>query len=204
MKLAEVVPQHKLMPLLLPESVAQVVEDASIYRDAGFPYVEIVCRSDCAIEALAQTRRQMPDLYVGAGTVLDLDTAEAALKADAKFLVSPGADPVIMDFAKKHNLEMIPGVLSPTEVAIGLRYGFTIQKLFPAEPEGLDYLSALGSPYTHTGVRMVCGHKIVKENAPAYLKHPMVAAIIADWLVPLHGAALRDELAVTRAWMKSL
>jgi 2-dehydro-3-deoxyphosphogluconate aldolase/(4S)-4-hydroxy-2-oxoglutarate aldolase len=204
MKLAEVVPQHKLMPLLLPESVAQVVEDASIYRDAGFPYVEVVCRTACAIEAIAQTRRQMPDLSVGAGTVLTLDTAEAALKAGAKFLVSPASDPVIMDFAKTHHLEMIPGVLSPTDVALGLRYGFMIQKLFPSEPEGLEYLSALGSPYTHTGVKMVCGHGIVKGNAPGYLNHPLVAAIIADWLVPLHGAALRQELAATRAWMKSL
>jgi 2-dehydro-3-deoxyphosphogluconate aldolase/(4S)-4-hydroxy-2-oxoglutarate aldolase len=204
MRLAESVPQHKLMPLILPESVAQVVEDASIYRDAGFPYVEVVCRSSCALEAIAQTCRQMPDLYVGAGTVLTLDTAEAALKAGAKFLVSPGTDPVIMDFAQAHNLEMIPGILSPTDVAIGLRYGFTIQKLFPAEPDGLEYLSALGSPYTHTGVKMVCGCKIVKENAPAYLKHPLVAAVIGDWIIPLHGAALREELAVTKAWLKSL
>jgi 2-dehydro-3-deoxyphosphogluconate aldolase/(4S)-4-hydroxy-2-oxoglutarate aldolase len=192
------------MPLLTPESVAQVVEDASIYRDAGFPYVEVVCRTDCAIEAIATICRQMPDLYVGAGTVLTLDTAEAALKAGAKFLVSPGTDPVIMDFAKAHNLEMIPGILSPTDVAIGLRYGFTIQKFFPAEPDGLEYLSALGSPYTHTGVKMVCGCKIVKENTPAYLKHPLVAAVIGDWIIPLHGTALREELAVTKAWLKSL
>jgi 2-dehydro-3-deoxyphosphogluconate aldolase/(4S)-4-hydroxy-2-oxoglutarate aldolase len=204
MKLAQVVPQHKLMPLLVPDSVAQVVEDASIYREAGFPYLEVVCRTDCALEAVAQVCRQMPDLYVGAGTVLSLETAEAALHAGAKFLVSPATDPVIMDFAKTHDLEMIPGILTPTDVAIGLRYGFTLQKLFPAEPGGLERLSALGSPYTHTGVKMVCGHQIVKENAPAFLKHPLVAAIIADWLVPLHGAALRAELATTQAWLKSL
>ena len=204
MKLAEVVPQHRLMPLLLPESVAQVVEDASIYRDAGFPYLEVVCRTDCALDAITQVCRQMPHLYVGAGTVLSLETAEAARQAGAKFLVSPAADPVIMEFAKDHDLEMIPGVLTPTDVAVSLRYGFTLQKLFPAEPGGLERLSALGSPYTHTGVKMVCGHQIVKENAPAYLQHPLVAAIIADWLVPLHGAALREELATTQAWVKSL
>jgi 2-dehydro-3-deoxyphosphogluconate aldolase / (4S)-4-hydroxy-2-oxoglutarate aldolase len=204
MRLAESVPQHKLMPLLLAESVAQVVEDASIYRDAGFPYVEVVCRSSCAIEAITQTCKQMPDLYVGAGTVLSIETAELAVKAGAKFLVSPATDPVIMEFAQARQMEMIPGIYSPTDVAIALRHGFTIQKLFPAEPDGLEHLSALGSPYTHTGVKMVCGHKIVKENAPAYLKHPLVAAIIADWLVPLHGTALREELATTKAWLKSL
>jgi 2-dehydro-3-deoxyphosphogluconate aldolase/(4S)-4-hydroxy-2-oxoglutarate aldolase len=204
MRLADAVPQHRLMPLILPDSVAQVVEDASIYRDAGFPYVEVVVRSSFAIEAITQVCRQMPDLYVGAGTILTLDMAEAALKAGAKFLVSPGTDPVILDFAKSHHLEMIPGILSPTEVAIGLRYGCMIQKFFPAEPEGLDHLSALGSPYTHTGVKMVCGHKIVKENAPAYLKHSMVAAVICDWLIHLRGSALREELAVTKGWLKGL
>ena len=204
MRLAEVVPQHKLMPLILPDSVAQVVEDASSYREAGFPYVEVVVRSDCAIEAIAQVRRQMPDLHVGAGTILTLDMAQEALDAGANFLVSPGTDSVILDFAKTHNLEMIPGILSPTEVAIGLRYGCMIQKFFPAEPDGLEHLSALGSPYTHTGVKMVCGSKIVKENAPAYLKHPLVAAVICDWLIPLRGRALREELAVTKGWLKSL
>jgi 2-dehydro-3-deoxyphosphogluconate aldolase/(4S)-4-hydroxy-2-oxoglutarate aldolase len=204
MRLAEVVPQHRLMPLILPDSVAQVIEDTSIYRDAGFPYVEVVVRSSCAIEAIAQVCRQMPDLYVGAGTILTLDTAEAALQAGAKYLVSPGTDPVILDFAQTHGLEMIPGILSPSEVAIGLRYGCMIQKFFPAEPEGLDYLSALGSPFVHTGVKMVCGHKIVKENAPAYLRHPMVAAVICDWLIHLRGSALREELAATKAWLKSL
>jgi 2-dehydro-3-deoxyphosphogluconate aldolase/(4S)-4-hydroxy-2-oxoglutarate aldolase len=204
MKLAEIIPRQRLMPLIFPDSVAQVVEDASIYRNAGYMAVEILCRTPCAIEAITKTCLQMPDLLVGAGTVLSLETAGQAKKAGAKFLVSPGSDPVIMDFAIANGLQMVPGVYSPTDVAIALRYGFTIQKLFPAEPDGIGRLNAFASPYTHTGVKMVVGHQIVRENAPAYLKHPLVAAVIADWLVPLRGTALREELARTTAWFKSL
>jgi 2-dehydro-3-deoxyphosphogluconate aldolase/(4S)-4-hydroxy-2-oxoglutarate aldolase len=202
--LAESVPQHRLMPLISADSVAQVVEDASIYRDAGLPYVEVLCRTGCAIDAIAATARQMPDLVVGAGTVLSLEMAERARKAGARFLVSPATDPVIMDYARRHGLDMVPGVYSPTDVAIALRHGFALQKLFPTEPGGITRLDAFASPYTHTGAKMICSHGVGKANTPAFLKHPLVAAIIADWLVPLRGAALREELAQTRAWLKTL
>lgn len=202
--LAEVVPQHKLMPLIVADSVAQVVEDASIYRDAGIPYVEVLCRTACAIDAIAATVKAMPDLYVGAGTVLTLDTAEQAKKAGAQFLVSPATDPVLLEYAKANGLDFVPGILTPTDVAIAYRHGFMIQKLFPAEPGGLTRLDALASPYTHIGVKFVCGNGLVKTNTPTYLKHPLCAAIIADWLVPLRGAALREELVQTRSWFKTL
>jgi 2-dehydro-3-deoxyphosphogluconate aldolase/(4S)-4-hydroxy-2-oxoglutarate aldolase len=204
MNLAEAIPQYKLMPLIVADSVRQVVEDASIYRDAGIPYVEVLCRTECAIEAIAAVCREMPDLAVGAGTVLSLAMAEEAKKAGVKFLVSPASDPVIMDYAQTNGLDMVPGVYSPTDVAIALRHGFKVQKLFPTEPGGLTRLDALASPYTHTGIKMVCGHGLVKANTPAFLKHPLVAGVIADWLVPLRGGALREELTTTRAWLKSL
>jgi len=203
-KLSDAVPQHKLMPLIFADSVAQVVEDASIYRDAGIPYVEVLCRTDCAIDAIAATVKAMPDLCVGAGTVLSLDMAEQAKKAGAQFLVSPATDPMIMEYAKTNGLDFVPGVFTPTDVAIGIRFGFMIQKLFPAEPGGLGRLDAFGSPYTHVGVKFVCGSGLVKTNTPDYLKHPLCAAVIADWLVHLRGSALRQELTQTRAWFKTL
>lgn len=203
-KLSEVVPQHKLMPLIFANSVAQVVEDASIYRDAGVPYVEVVCRTDCAIDAIAATVKAMPDLYVGAGTVLSLETAESAKKAGAQFLVSPGANPAIMEYSRTNGLDFIPGVITPTEVAISLYYGFKIQKLFPAEPGGLALMDVLTGPYQHAGVKFICASGLVKANAPAYLKHPLCAAVIPDWVVFLSGAALREELTQTRAWFKTL
>ena len=203
-QLIDALPQHKLMPLIFAENVAQVVEDAGIYRDAGIPYVEVLCRTECAIEAIAATTKAMPDLYVGAGTVLSLDLATEAKKSGAKFLVSPASDPAIMDFAKSNGLDMVPGVYSPTDVAIALRYGFKVQKLFPTEPGGLARLGAFASPFTHTGLKIVCGHGLIKANTPEFLKHPLVTAVIADWLVPLRGAMLREELSQTRAWFKTL
>jgi 2-dehydro-3-deoxyphosphogluconate aldolase/(4S)-4-hydroxy-2-oxoglutarate aldolase len=204
-KLADYIPRQRLMPLIFPHSVEQVVDDTAAYRDAGFKVVEILCRSDCAIESIARVRKLMPDLFIGAGTVLTLDTAGQAKQAGAEFLVSPGTDPVILDYAVKNGLDMIPGIYSPSEVAVALRYGFTIQKFFPAEPHGLEHLDALASPFGHTPVKMICGRGIEKHNAEAYLKHKLVGAIIADWILAANGTPrLREELAAAQVWLKSL
>jgi 2-dehydro-3-deoxyphosphogluconate aldolase/(4S)-4-hydroxy-2-oxoglutarate aldolase len=204
MILAEVVPKMKWMPIIPADSPEQVVEDATSFRDAGFPVVEILCRTPAAIEAIRETIKQVDNLYIGAGTVLSLTMAEAAVKAGAKFLVSPAADPVIMDFAKEQKLQFVPGVHTPTDVAVALRYGHTLQKFYPAGPNGgVRYIEALWGPFGSHGVRFIAAEAINKKNYLEYLRHPMVVAVIGEWLPPLRGQALRDELVVVKELLKA-
>jgi 2-dehydro-3-deoxyphosphogluconate aldolase/(4S)-4-hydroxy-2-oxoglutarate aldolase len=204
MILAQALPTLKLMPLVAAESAAQAIEDATIFRDAGYPYVEVLCRTPQAVEIIGQVTRALPDLFVGAGTVLTPERAEAAIAAGAKFLVSPALDPAVMEVAKKHNLQYMPGVYTATEVAIAYRNGYTWLKLFPIITGGLPHLDALGSPFGHTGLKLVVGCGVTKENYAAYLQHPMVGAIIPDWLSALRGKALRDEISLTKKLLQSV
>jgi 2-dehydro-3-deoxyphosphogluconate aldolase/(4S)-4-hydroxy-2-oxoglutarate aldolase len=205
MNLAQVIPQLKWMPIIVADSPGQAVEDATSYRDAGFPVVEILCRTPAAIDSIRETTRQVKELFVGAGTVLTIEMAERAVESGAQFLVSPGTDPVIMDFARRHNLQFVPGVHTATDVAIALRHGHMLQKFFPAGPAGgLDYIDGLASPFTHTGVRFIAGHGINKKNYVEYLRHPLVCAIIGDWLPGLRGQDLRDELAELPKLLKAV
>ena len=193
------------MPLLFANSVEEVASDAAIYHEAGFPYVEILCRTRFAMDAIRETHRRLPGLLIGAGTVLTEAQGEEAVAAGAAFIVSPACDPVILEFAKSRGLPMIPGIYTPTDVAVALRYGFNLQKLFPAEISGgPNYLSALGSPFGHTPVKMVVGQGVTRELCPSYLKHPLVGAVIAEWLLGLHGDVLRETLRDTQAWFKEL
>jgi 2-dehydro-3-deoxyphosphogluconate aldolase/(4S)-4-hydroxy-2-oxoglutarate aldolase len=205
MNLAQILPTHKLMPLVAAESSAQAIEDATSFRDAGFPYVEILCRTPNAVEIIGEACRALPDLFIGAGTVLTVEVGERAIAAGAKFLVSPALDPAVMELAKRHSLQYVPGVYTPSDVAIAMRNGYVWQKLFPTGPAGgIDYINALASPFGHTQLRLIAGCGVTKENYAAYLTHPLVGAIIPDWLSSLRGKALREEIAVTKKLLQAI
>ena len=123
-----------------------------------------------------------------------------AAAAGAQFIVSPAMDPVVSDTARKHGLPFIPGVCTPTDMAIGMREGYTLQKFFPAEQSGgVVWIDAIASPYGHTPLRLIAGGGVVRTNVAAYWKNPLIAAIIADWLVPAEGEELRRQLSETSA-----
>jgi len=205
MNLAQTLPSFKLMPLVAAESTAQAIEDATTFRDAGYPFVEILCRTPQAVEIIGEACRALPDLFIGAGTVLTVELGEQALAAGAKFLVSPACDPAIMELAKRRGVQFIPGVYTPSDVAIAMRQGYNLLKLFPAGPAGgVEYISALGSPFGHTKLQLIAGCGITKDNYVSYLQHPLVAGLIPDWLSPLRGKALRDELPATKKLLASV
>ena len=152
------------------------------------------------MESIRLGRKTYPNLQIGAGTVLTPETANQAAEAGAHFIVSPAMDPVVSSEARKLGLLFIPGVCTPTDVAIGMREGYTLQKFFPAEQcGGVAWMNALASPYGHTPLRLIAGSGIVKTNVAGYWKHPLIAAIIADWLVLAQGDALREQIAGTPA-----
>lgn len=190
------------MPTLLPDQVAQTLDDIAIYRAAGHGAVEILMRTPLALDAVRAARRAHPDMLIGAGTVLTPGQVDQALEAGAQFIVSPAIDPVVAAAVKRHGLDFIPGVCTPTDVAVALREGFSLLKLFPVQlpalerllPESTEYLEALASPFGHTPLRVIAAYGVSKANFAAYLSHRLVGGVIAGWLHNLHGDILRQEL----------
>lgn len=115
--------------------------------EAGIPIVEITMTVPGAVEVIAQLARTYPGLIVGAGTVLDADTAQRCLDAGARFLTSPGLVPEVVEFALKKETVIIPGALTPSEVIAAWRAGVDFVKIFPCAPVGGDkYIRALKVP----------------------------------------------------------
>jgi 2-dehydro-3-deoxyphosphogluconate aldolase/(4S)-4-hydroxy-2-oxoglutarate aldolase len=201
-KLTEFLLRQKTLPTLLPENVPQTMDDIAIYHHAGHRLIEILMRTPHAVEAIRLARRTYPDMVIGAGTVLTPSQVDQAVEAGAQFIVSPAIDPVVGDTVKNHGISFIPGVCTPTDVAVALRLGFDLQKLFPTQlpalekllPESIEYLDALASPYGHTPLRLIAAYGVSKENFAASLSHRLVAGVIAGWLYNLHGNALQREL----------
>lgn len=210
-KLIEVLARQKTMPTLLPDQVAQTLEDIAIYRAAGHGAVEILMRTPLALDAVRAARQAHPDMLIGAGTVLTPGQVDQAVEAGAQFIVSPAIDLVVAAAVTRHGLGFIPGVCTPTDVAVALRQGFSLLKLFPVQlpalerllPESTDYLEALASPYGHTPLKVIAAYGVTKANFADYLSHRLVGGVIAGWLHNLHGDVLRHELAETLSLARS-
>jgi len=172
----------RVIPVVEISRVDDAVPLARALVDAGLPCAEITFRTASAAQAIEAIATSVPDIRVGAGTVVTVAQAEAALAAGASFIVAPGFDPAVVDFALEHDVPIMPGVCTPTEVGMALGRGLSVLKLFPAEAAGgVAYLKALAAPFG--GVRFVPTGGIGPDNLAAYLAVKQVIACGGSWMV---------------------
>ena len=166
-----------------PASVDEAVHVGEALLRGGLPVIEVTLRTPIAIEALAAIVKALPDAIVGAGTVLDRDTFREAVRAGAKFVVSPGATPELLAAAAGHGVPLLPGVQTASEVMTGLGAGLDTFKFFPAVPAGgRAMLQAFAGPFPQ--VRFCPTGGIAAATAPDFLALPNVLCVGGSWLTP--------------------
>jgi 2-dehydro-3-deoxyphosphogluconate aldolase/(4S)-4-hydroxy-2-oxoglutarate aldolase len=171
-----------LVPVVKIEDAGQAVRLARALQDGGLPCVEITFRTEAAEEAIQAIRATLPEIITGAGTVLTVDQARAAVQAGAQFIVAPGFNPKVVDWCLKNEVPITPGVVTPTEIDMALAVGIRILKFFPAQAMGgIPVLEAIAAPYG--GVKFIPTGGINAANLPAYLALPMVHACGGSWMV---------------------
>jgi len=171
-----IIPVIKLREVSLSEALA----DALVIGEV--PCAEVTFRAAGADEVIRRMRMHNPSLLVGAGTVLKVEQAKAAIDAGAQFLVSPGTNPRVVAYAMERGVPILPGVMTPTEIEAALDLGLSTLKFFPAEQAGGPaMLKALSAPYG--GVRFVPTGGISLSNLADYLKLPCVAACGGSFMV---------------------
>jgi 2-dehydro-3-deoxyphosphogluconate aldolase / (4S)-4-hydroxy-2-oxoglutarate aldolase len=172
----------RVVPVVEIPSVDDAVPLARALLRAGLPCAEITFRTDSAAGAIAAIAEGVPEVTVGAGTVLTVDQARRALQAGARFLVSPGFDPEVVGFAASAGVPILPGVCTPTEIAAALSCGLSVLKFFPAEAAGgVTYLKAIAAAYRD--VRFVPTGGIGPANLIDYLSMDCVIACGGSWMV---------------------
>ena len=169
---------------IIPVVSIEQATDAPALGDAllagGLPIAEITFRTDAA-EASIRALSRRGDLLVGAGTVLNVDTAQRAVDAGAKFIVSPGFNPKVVSWCVKAGVPITPGTATPTDIEMALDYGLTVVKFFPSEPlGGLKMLKAIAAPFTT--MRFVPTGGIDASNLSEYLRFPKVLACGGSWM----------------------
>ena len=182
MDLAEKFQKIGVVPVVVLEDVKDAVPLAEALVEGGLPCAEVTFRTEAAEESIRLMAEQFPDMLVGAGTVLTKEQVDAAVAAGAKFIVSPGFDPEIVDYCLEKEIPVYPGCVSPSEVAQAVKRGLKVVKFFPAEPAGgLKYIRAIAAPYTMMKFMPTGG--INPQNVREYLAYDRIAACGGSWMV---------------------
>jgi 2-dehydro-3-deoxyphosphogluconate aldolase/(4S)-4-hydroxy-2-oxoglutarate aldolase len=162
----------------------------------GLNCMEITFRTAVAAESIRAIRKKVPQISIGAGTLLTPDQVKQAVDAGAQFGISPGLYEPVLKAAAGNGLPFFPGVLTPTEIHHALDLGWKTLKFFPAEPAGgAAMLKALIGPFAHTGVKFVPTGGINAATLPDYLTTPQVAAVGGSWMA-------ERKLIAEKAWSK--
>lgn len=175
--------QIRLAPVIVIDDPKDASPLANALAEGGLPCAEVTFRTAGAAEALRRMADAQPDMLVGAGTVLTPQQAAQARDAGAQFIVSPGFNPVVVDYCLGQGIPIFPGVCTPTEIEAALEKGLKVLKFFPAEPAGgLAYLKAIAAPYSM--VEFIPTGGINAEKLPTYLSFKSVVACGGSWMAP--------------------
>lgn len=172
-----------IVPLAVLNDPADAVPLAEALRDGGIPVAEVTFRTPAVAEAIARIAAEVPDVLVGAGTVHTVEQAERAVRSGAKFIVTPGIHPEVVNWCIRHEIAVVPGVASPSDVEMATHFGLNLCKFFPAEAYGgVKTLKALAGPYQ--GVRFLPTGGVNETNMLDYLNLPNVAAVGGSFTCP--------------------
>ena len=172
----------KVVPVVVLNNVKDAAPLAKALVEGGLPCAEVTFRTDAAAESIRIMTEAYPDMLVGAGTVLTTEQVDRAVEAGAKFIVSPGFDPEIVDYCIEKNIPVFPGCISPSEVAQAVKRGLKVVKLFPAEQAGgLTMIKAMAAPYNMLKFMPTGG--INTKNLKEYLACDKILCCGGSWMV---------------------
>ncbi len=202
-KIIEVLQISPIVPVVVIENIKDAVPLAQSLIEGGIPIIEVTLRSSCALEAIELIAKNVPKMRVGAGTILNPTQLEQAQNRGAEFLISPGLTIKLLEYAKKKDMPLIPGVSSSSEVMQALELGYNALKFFPAEYcGGVKLLNAFNGPFK--GVKFCPTGGISADNMRSYLNLENVLCVGGSWLTPKNLIQNKEWDKITEICKRSL
>jgi 2-dehydro-3-deoxyphosphogluconate aldolase/(4S)-4-hydroxy-2-oxoglutarate aldolase len=172
----------KVVPVVVLNSIEETIPKMQALVNGGLPVAEITFRTPCAAEAIALTVKTFPDMFVGAGTVINREQCEKAIAVGSKFIVSPGFSEEVADCCKEHNMLYMPGIVTPTEAMAAISKGLTNLKFFPASNYGgLKTIKAICAAFPYLNIMPTGG--ISADNVLEYLAYDKILACGGSWMM---------------------
>ncbi len=202
-KIIEVLQINPIVPVVVIENIKDAVPLAQSLIEGGIHIIEVTLRSSCALEAIELIAKNVPKMRVGAGTILNPTQLEQAQNRGAEFLISPGLTIKLLEYAKKKDMPLIPGVSSSSEVMQALELGYSALKFFPAEYcGGVKLLNAFNGPFK--GVKFCPTGGISIDNMRSYLNLENVLCVGGSWLTPKNLIQNKEWDKITEICKRSL
>jgi 2-dehydro-3-deoxyphosphogluconate aldolase/(4S)-4-hydroxy-2-oxoglutarate aldolase len=181
-----------IVPAVRTSSPGDALFAAEVVARGGIPIVEITMTVPGAIEVISHLVKNLPQVIVGAGTVLDIETARLCVDTGVQFLTCPGLDLGIVEFAKQENLTMMAGALTPTEIVTAWKAGSDFVKVFPCAQVGGDsYIRALKGPFPK--IPLIAAGGVNQQTAANFILAGAVAIGIGRELIPKEAVQSRQE-----------
>ena len=181
-----------IIPAVRVDSAEHARYAAEALHRSGIPIAEITMTVPGAIQVISNVAQSIPEMIVGAGTVLDVETAQRCLDAGAHFLTSTGFVPEVVEFAMKKGVLVIAGALTPTEVINSWKAGSDFVKIFPCgQLGGENYIRALKRPFPH--VPMVAAGGVNQQTASNYILAGASAFGVGGELIPKEALQRKQE-----------
>ena len=172
-----------LVPVIALQDAKDAVPLARALLAGGINVAEVTFRTDAAEASIKRIADEVPEMLVGAGTVLNLDQCKAAVEAGAKFIVSPGIDPTVVSWCLENGIAVTPGCVTPTEITMAVNLGLKVVKFFPANVYGgLNAMKNLSAPFV--GVKFMPTGGVNAANIKEYVDAPFIHAVGGSWVCP--------------------
>jgi 2-dehydro-3-deoxyphosphogluconate aldolase / (4S)-4-hydroxy-2-oxoglutarate aldolase len=171
-----------IVPVIKIDDPENAVPLAKALYEGGIPVAEVTFRTAHAKEAISRISKELPDMLVGAGTVLTIQQVDEAIEAGAKFIVSPGLNETVVKYCIERGITITPGCVSPSDIEKAIELGLDVVKFFPAEAYGgIKTIKALAGPYTK--IKFMPTGGIDPSNLNAYLSFDRIVACGGSWMV---------------------
>ena len=181
-KILEKIGELGIVPVVKIEKAEDALPLGKALINGDLPIAEITFRTSAAEESIKTLTKELPQLLVGAGTVLTVEQVKKAVSAGAKFIVSPGFNPKVVDYCIENSIPVTPGINNPTQIEMALERELEVVKFFPAEASGgLPLLESMSAPYS--GIKFIPTGGINLNNLSSYLSYNKVHACGGSWMV---------------------
>ena len=171
-----------IIPVVVLDDAKDALPLGKVLCDGGLPCAEVTFRTSAAAEAIATMSKEFPEMLVGAGTVLTTEQVDRAISAGAKFIVSPGFDPVVVKYCLEKNIPVTPGTQTASEMLAAMNLGLKVVKFFPAETSG-GLASIKGITAALTELKFMPTGGINAKNVRDYLAFDKIIACGGSWMV---------------------
>lgn len=170
-----------VLPELTLNDAIDAISIGQAISDGGISMAEVTFRTKAAKDSIRLMSSALPDMLIGAGTVLTVEQVDEAMEAGAKFIVTPGISRSVVEYCVDRNIPIIPGVANPTDIERAIRFGLKLVKFFPAEAcGGIEALKAMSAPYPD--IRFMPTGGITQDKLEGYLNYEKVLAVSGNWM----------------------